>query len=193
MRFGSLLEELDAITKDYDYGIVPGSAAVFVKDEIMGIGRLDMTLLEGVMIVIELSDKGFMIASCTPLTDDSNTLEAAERIQEFVDKRWFETMEDLLMTASPLFQQRFQATLYNKLQQAQQHQIDHDGSLTSDLTSIHPSSASPTFYSLQSSSPTMSPGFVASSCVSGDPAFPSHDDTSTQRQDFIDELNQWIH
>ncbi|CAO3590990.1 unnamed protein product [Absidia cylindrospora] len=67
MRFGTLAEELNSITKDYDYGIVPGSAAVFVKDEVMGIGRLDLTLLESVIVVIEVSRQGYKIASSSPI------------------------------------------------------------------------------------------------------------------------------
>ena len=53
--------ELDAITKEFDYGIVPGSATVFVRDEVNNIGRLDLTLLEGVMIVIEVTDQGYRV------------------------------------------------------------------------------------------------------------------------------------
>lgn len=61
MRLGSLSAELDAITREFDYGIVPGSATVFVKDEVNCIGRLDLTLLEGVMIVIEVTDQGYKV------------------------------------------------------------------------------------------------------------------------------------
>jgi hypothetical protein len=61
MRHDSLSAELDAITGEFDYGIVPGSATVFVKDEINGIGRLDLTLLEGVMIVLEVTDRGYRV------------------------------------------------------------------------------------------------------------------------------------
>jgi hypothetical protein len=66
MRFGSLSAELDAITKEFDYGIVPGSATVFVKDEQNGIGRLDLTLLEGVMIVLEVTDEGYKVSLYSP-------------------------------------------------------------------------------------------------------------------------------
>ncbi|KAI8065212.1 hypothetical protein BC940DRAFT_320675 [Gongronella butleri] len=190
MRFGSLLEELDSITKDYDYGIVPGSAAVFVKDEIMGIGRLDMTLLEGLMIVVEVSNQGYMIASSTPLSDDAKASSASERIQEFVDQRWFETMEDLLMTASPMFRDRFQATLYDKLQQVQQQQLDGapvpDGSAPAVEALPHDQQQSPILYS-HANDVTLPPNTI--------PSHPSasFDDTSKQQQDFMDELNQWIH
>lgn len=61
MRFSSLSAELDAITREFDYGIVPGSATVFVRDETNGIGRLDLTLLEGVMIVVEVTDQGYRV------------------------------------------------------------------------------------------------------------------------------------
>lgn len=61
MRHGSLSAELDAITREFDYGIVPGSATVFVKDEENGMGRLDLTLLEGVMIVLEVTDQGYKV------------------------------------------------------------------------------------------------------------------------------------
>jgi hypothetical protein len=61
MRFSSLSAELDAITREFDYGIVPGSATVFVRDEANGIGRLDLTLLEGVMIIVEVTDQGYRV------------------------------------------------------------------------------------------------------------------------------------
>lgn len=61
MRHGLLCDELDDITHSYDYGIVPGSATVFVKDELNNIGRLDLTLLEGVMIVVEVSEEGYKV------------------------------------------------------------------------------------------------------------------------------------
>ena len=61
MRHALLCDELDNITRSYDYGIVPGSATVFVKDELNNIGRLDLTLLEGVMIVVEVSEEGYKV------------------------------------------------------------------------------------------------------------------------------------
>lgn len=66
MRLGSLSAELDSITKEFDYGIVPGSATVFVRDELNGIGRLDLTLLEGVMIVLEVTDQGYKVTNLKP-------------------------------------------------------------------------------------------------------------------------------
>lgn len=61
MRHTLLCDELDDITHSYDYGIVPGSATVFVRDELNNIGRLDLTLLEGVMIVVEVSEEGYKV------------------------------------------------------------------------------------------------------------------------------------
>lgn len=61
MRHNNLSDELDHLTHGYDYGIVAGSATVFVRDEINNIGRLDLTLLEGVMIVVEVSIEGYKV------------------------------------------------------------------------------------------------------------------------------------
>lgn len=49
-------------------GIVPGSATIFVLDESEGVGRLDLTLLEGVMIVVEVTDAGYKV--CCLRDDD---------------------------------------------------------------------------------------------------------------------------
>lgn len=61
MRKCSLDEELDAATREYDYGIVPGSCTVFVRDTANNVGRLDLTLLEDVLVVIDLTDQGYMV------------------------------------------------------------------------------------------------------------------------------------
>ncbi|KAI8991435.1 hypothetical protein BDF20DRAFT_909217 [Mycotypha africana] len=121
MRLSSLGEELDAITHEFDYGIVPGSATVFVKDEANGIGRLDLTLLEGVMIVLEVTDQGYKVTSCSPLCNMDPALSTAQLVQAHLETP-FESMENLLMTISPMFRDRFQQELYNKLQSVQQHQ-----------------------------------------------------------------------
>ncbi|KAI8639217.1 hypothetical protein BD408DRAFT_446156 [Parasitella parasitica] len=121
MRLGSLSAELDAITREFDYGIVPGSATVFVKDEVNGIGRLDLTLLEGVMIVLEVTDEGYKVTSCSPLCNVDPALSTAHTVQAHLEKP-FESMENLLMTISPMFRDRFQQELYSKLQSVQQQQ-----------------------------------------------------------------------
>ncbi|CDS04830.1 hypothetical protein LRAMOSA07360 [Lichtheimia ramosa] len=125
MRLPTLSEELDAITHNYDYGIVPGSATVFVHDELEGIGRLDLTLLEGVMIVIEVGDQGYKITSYSPLHSGSTTIAATQAVVANVN-RPFETMESLLMTISPMFLQRFQEVLYQKLDNVRQQQPSED-------------------------------------------------------------------
>lgn len=63
MRKCSLDEELDAATREYDYGIVPGSCTVFVRDTANNVGRLDLTLLEDVLVVIDLTDQGYMASN----------------------------------------------------------------------------------------------------------------------------------
>ncbi|KAI9318789.1 hypothetical protein BX666DRAFT_1843501, partial [Dichotomocladium elegans] len=115
MRIATLTAELDAITRDYDYGIVPGSATIFMIDEKEGIGRLDLTLLEGVMVVIEVGDQGFKVTSYSPLYSGTTVMATTQTIVSHLN-RPFESMENLLMTISPMFTQRFHELLYQKLQ-----------------------------------------------------------------------------
>ncbi|KAI8338726.1 hypothetical protein BC941DRAFT_351442 [Chlamydoabsidia padenii] len=183
MRFYSLTEKLESITKDYDYGIVPGSAAVFVKEEVLGIGRLDMTLLENVIVVIDVSNEGYKIASSSPLSDDPTTLAALEHVQAC--RSCFETMDNLLMTASPLFRDRFQSILYDKLHKAQQLQqtFEHFDTSSSSI-------------STHSSSPMNNPHHDALlTATNNQLQYPASFDThtSSSQQDIMDEFNQWIH
>ncbi|KAI8079126.1 hypothetical protein BDF21DRAFT_399235 [Thamnidium elegans] len=144
MRHGSLSAELDAITREFDYGIVPGSATVFVKDEQNGMGRLDLTLLEGVMIVLEVTDQGYKVTSCSPLCNVDPALSTAQIVQAHIEAP-FESMENLLMTISPMFRDRFQQALYDKLQsvQTQQQLVENEQtpstSLFDNTTHIHDS------------------------------------------------------
>ncbi|KAG2194908.1 uncharacterized protein EV154DRAFT_520062 [Mucor mucedo] len=131
MRHSLLSDELDDITHAYDYGIVPGSATVFVRDEINNIGRLDLTLLEGVMIVVEVSIEGYKVASCSPLSNTKDAMLAAQVVQRNLELL-FETMDNLLMAVSPLFRERFQQALYEKLESV--HHIQQDPSSQSDLS-----------------------------------------------------------
>jgi hypothetical protein len=57
----TLDQELERLKHSYDFGIVPGSATVFHKDEMHNLGKLDLTLLEGVMVVIQVSDEGYTV------------------------------------------------------------------------------------------------------------------------------------
>ncbi|OBZ88151.1 hypothetical protein A0J61_03797 [Choanephora cucurbitarum] len=119
MKFSTLSAELDAITREFDYGIVPGSATVFVRDEVNHLGRLDLTLLEGVMVIVEVTDQGYKVTSCSPLSHVDSALSTAQTVQAHLETP-FESMESLLMTISPLFRERFQQELYSKLQSVQQ-------------------------------------------------------------------------
>lgn len=56
-----LFHSLTALDLFLGQGIVPGSATVFVLDEAQGLGRLDLTLLEGVMIVVEVNSQGYKV------------------------------------------------------------------------------------------------------------------------------------
>ncbi|KAG2230275.1 hypothetical protein BDF21DRAFT_447118 [Thamnidium elegans] len=115
MRHALLCDELDDIIRSYDYGIVPGSATVFVKDEVNNMGRLDLTLLEGVMIVVEVSEKGYKVASCSPLSNATVAITTSKTVQRNLEIM-FDTMDNLLMAVSPIFCQRFQQALYDKLE-----------------------------------------------------------------------------
>ncbi|KAI9010815.1 hypothetical protein CLU79DRAFT_687821, partial [Phycomyces nitens] len=111
----TLGEKLQGITQDYDYGIVPGSLTVFVKDENLGMARVDLTLLEGVMIIIEIYDQGYKICSYISLSDSEDTLKAAELTREHLNIP-FESMDNLLMTISPAFREQLEKVLFDKLQ-----------------------------------------------------------------------------
>ncbi|KAG0163711.1 hypothetical protein DFQ28_011348 [Apophysomyces sp. BC1034] len=164
MRLASLSEELDAITRDYDYGIVPGSATVFVKDTIAGIGRLDLTLLEGVIVVIELSDGGYKVVSCSPLCNIELALTTAQEVHPHMNAQ-FESMENLLMTISPMFREKFQQTLFERLQSVQNH----------DKTSLENGDAESPLSSINTTT-----------------TFDHHSSTHTST-DIYDELHDWMH
>ncbi|GAA5799502.1 hypothetical protein EDC94DRAFT_624317 [Helicostylum pulchrum] len=115
MRHALLCDELDDIIHSYNYGIVPGSATVFVKDEVNNMGRLDLTLLEGVMIVVEVSEEGYKVASCSPLSNAAVAITTSKTVQKNLEIM-FDTMDNLLMAVSPMFCQIFQQALYDKLE-----------------------------------------------------------------------------
>ncbi|KAL0083649.1 hypothetical protein J3Q64DRAFT_1748524 [Phycomyces blakesleeanus] len=142
MRQSSLSEELSAISHEYDYGIVPKSAAVFMRDETNGIGRLDLTLLEDVMIVIEVSNQGYKVTSVLPASDDIACKKAAKQVELHVDQL-YETMESLLMSLSPMFCERFQQVLFEKLEavhnQRQEHELSNTTFEPNDFLNSHDS------------------------------------------------------
>ncbi|KAI7848407.1 hypothetical protein BDC45DRAFT_523405 [Circinella umbellata] len=147
MRLASLNEELESITRDYDYGIVPGSATIFVLDEIEALGRLDLTLLEGVMIVVEVNNQGYKITSHSPLYSGASALATTQAILAHINQP-FETMENLLMTVSPMFCERFQEVLYEKLQSVNQSQIvpsQHDNQSQQSTTTTTTTTTTPSF------------------------------------------------
>ncbi|CAO3590991.1 unnamed protein product [Absidia cylindrospora] len=68
------------------------------------------------------------------------TMAAVEQVQACVDREYFDTMENLLMTASPLFRDRFQASLYDKLDNAQKLQyppLNYSNSMAHQLYRHH--------------------------------------------------------
>ncbi|CAO3639803.1 unnamed protein product [Cunninghamella blakesleeana] len=106
MHFSTLNEELNSLDKKYDYGVMPNSITVFVRDSINKTGKIELTLLEGIMIIIEASLQGYMVLSCTPLFKDSNIKNALAIVNSHLEET-FDTMDKLLITISPLFADRF--------------------------------------------------------------------------------------
>ncbi|KAL0093062.1 hypothetical protein J3Q64DRAFT_1634015 [Phycomyces blakesleeanus] len=115
MKSLSLTQKLQGISQDYDYGIVPGSSTIFMRDEVNGIARLDLTLLEGVMVIIEVCDQGYKLCSYISLSATPSAFQAGEAIKEHVEVP-FESMDNLLMTISPAFRERLERVLFDKLQ-----------------------------------------------------------------------------
>ncbi|CAO3606990.1 unnamed protein product [Mucor fragilis] len=196
MRLGSLSAELDAITREFDYGIVPGSATVFVKDEVNGIGRLDLTLLEGVMIVLEVTDQGYKVTSCSPLCNVDPALSTAHTVQAHLEAP-FESMENLLMTISPMFRDRFQQELYNKLQsvqQQQQQQISQPNLVHMDQSSVpleHPAPFQPVSTNQPIHNPTSTN--TSTTTTSAHNSDISNNNTANPNDmNTFDELNHWI-
>ncbi|SAL98268.1 hypothetical protein [Absidia glauca] len=106
MQFSTLNKELDAVCTNYDYGIVPGSVTVFARDSIAVVGKLELTLLEGIMVIIEISGEGSMVTSCTPLLNTPISPSSLKLVQDHLEYT-FDTIDKLLMTISPIFAQRF--------------------------------------------------------------------------------------
>ncbi|CEP14295.1 hypothetical protein [Parasitella parasitica] len=195
MRLGSLSAELDAITREFDYGIVPGSATVFVKDEVNGIGRLDLTLLEGVIIVLEVTDQGYKVTSCSPLCNVDPALSTAHTVQAHLESP-FESMENLLMTISPMFRDRFQQELFSKLQSVQQQQQQQQqqtsqptlSHINQSLSSSQPNSTSQSVNIYSS----INPSTVTTATASSAPNTNIHPRSSTADLNALDDLNKWI-
>ncbi|CDH53171.1 hypothetical protein RO3G_08928 [Lichtheimia corymbifera JMRC:FSU:9682] len=156
MRSASIREELEAITSSYDYGIVPGSATAFHLDEAMGFGRVDLTLLEGVMVIIEVNQQGYKVVSQSALFCGPAAEQATKTIEGYMDHP-FETVENLLMSISPLFAERFRQVLCQKLDN-----INNQSAPSSTPAQTEDLTASTTFHNFDpvlppSSSPAQPP------------------------------------
>jgi hypothetical protein len=126
-------------------------------------------------------------------------------------------MDSLLMTASPLFRERFQSTLYDKLHEVQQLQLLEDqqqqqpslehtseghGRESSTTTSNAPidqltsvpevSSTSPSSSSLLSDPYTNVP-MTTTNQYPAPTSLDSYITPAANHQDLMDEFNQWIH
>lgn len=61
MKLANIHDELLAIISEYKYGIAPGSTRVTSIDETRGTGQVELELLEGAVVVVEVSDRGFQV------------------------------------------------------------------------------------------------------------------------------------
>lgn len=140
--------------------------------------------------------------SCAPLTSSSLAIATAQNVQAHIAKN-FESMESLLITLSPLFCQRFQDTLFSKLQgvqneqqqqeqqQQQQQQQPQEPSANLNLTTPLTNPTDPTDTAINPAEQTLPPAdsatatshepqhtFPSASISSQDPSsLPVHDPT----------------
>ncbi|KAI9303069.1 hypothetical protein BJ944DRAFT_241777 [Cunninghamella echinulata] len=107
-QFAILNQELNNINKKYNYGLMPDSITIFVRDSINKICKMELILLEGILVIIEASLEGYMVLSCTPLYKNSQgeVNNALILVNSHIDEK-FDTLDKLLITISPLFADRF--------------------------------------------------------------------------------------
>ncbi|KAI8645024.1 hypothetical protein BD408DRAFT_339508 [Parasitella parasitica] len=194
MRHAVLCDELDNITQSYDYGIVPGSATVFVRDELNNIGRLDLTLLEGVMIVVEVSEEGYKVGSCSPLSSTSTALATAQIVQKNLEVP-FETMDNLLMAISPMFRERFQQALYDKLESVHRHQ-QQPSTMSTSMPTTTAETSIPPLASGSSFQQNSTPHILLqqpSSLQNTQPPIQDHSALDITTQDLFDDIHNWLH
>ncbi|RUS19234.1 hypothetical protein BC937DRAFT_87790 [Endogone sp. FLAS-F59071] len=122
MKLENIRDELLAIVGEYEYGIAPGSTRVCSIDETRGTGQVELELLEGAVVVVEVSDRGFQIISAKPAVPPGHNKSSVLSVDspswdgvQAVVGHPFETMESLLMAASPKFRGNFQGQLFAKL------------------------------------------------------------------------------
>ncbi|ORZ24747.1 hypothetical protein BCR42DRAFT_403566 [Absidia repens] len=102
----TLDKTLDDICTEYDYGIVSGSVTVFIRDSVENYGRFELTILEGILLIIDAFEDGFMITQCTPLFDTPTISDSLKLVQDQLEKK-YDTLNKLLLTISPHFSQRY--------------------------------------------------------------------------------------
>lgn len=81
------------------------------------------------------------VGSCSPLSSTGTALATAQIVQKNLEIP-FETMDNLLMAVSPMFRERFQQALYDKLESVHRHQQPSTVPITSATTTTSPSTSS---------------------------------------------------
>ncbi|TPX68713.1 hypothetical protein SpCBS45565_g02965 [Spizellomyces sp. 'palustris'] len=118
MHDQSVWQELLNALKEYDDKVCSGSISLIESHDAASSAQrphLQLCILEGVWLVISLSDCGFTIISAHLATEAIETARTTlSKVLEFANA-WFESMDALLSTVSPLYRGRFHQSLFDRL------------------------------------------------------------------------------
>lgn len=125
------------------------------------------------------------MTSCSPLCNVDPALSTSQTVEAHLEAP-FESMESLLMAISPMFRDRFQQELYNKLQcvQQQQQQQQHQQQQQQNTQPID-------LIGLQHPSQQHEPVFNTEQTQTSNQTN-KRDTTTTNHLDSFDELNKWM-
>jgi len=119
-------QELSNVLKEYEYGVVPNSIEILPAKSLNSDAHqssiFKLTLLENIKLIITIAEEGYIITEVDSL-DTTVNKEDLEGAKKWINKS-FETMEALLLAASPKFGEQFHQALHSKLSNLQQSQQD---------------------------------------------------------------------
>ncbi|RIA97834.1 hypothetical protein C1645_732109 [Glomus cerebriforme] len=119
-------QELSNVLKEYNYGVVPNSIVILptrsLNSDAHQSSMFKLTLLENIQLIITIAEEGYIITETDPLSDTTVDKDL-ECTKKWINKP-FETMEALLLAASPKFGEQFHQALHSKLSNLQQSQQD---------------------------------------------------------------------
>ncbi|RKP05289.1 hypothetical protein THASP1DRAFT_32874 [Thamnocephalis sphaerospora] len=112
-------QELAALQRDFGYGIRGRITAAPQSESSAHATRFQLTTLEGVQVLVELSNRGFQVIEATAAAgqclDSDTSAVIATVCDDAANGHVYEGMEALLMTISPGFCTQFHQRLYAKL------------------------------------------------------------------------------